>query len=178
MSKYRVMTAVLYYGGLRPSEVVMIRRGVLNLPESGWGSIEVIEADISFDEPGDPKTGDRTVPIPSGLVSILREWIDEHDFTDDQLIFRTRNDNRPTSSNWRRAWHRALRSIDHDTLRLYDCRHAAATSWLRADVPLGEVARRLGHSIEVLVSTYVGALKGDEQVANQKIDRYFLDLGD
>jgi hypothetical protein len=45
-------------------------------------------------------------------------------------------------------------------MRIYDCRHAAATTWLRAGVPLGEVARRLGHSVETLVSTYVGALDG------------------
>jgi hypothetical protein len=53
---------------------------------------------------------------------------------------------------------------------VYDCCHAAATTWLRAGVPLGEVARRLGHSVETLVSTYVGALDGDEAVANERID--------
>ena len=37
-------------------------------------------------------------------------------------------------------------------------------------MPLGEVARRLGHSVETLVSTYVGALDGDEQIANDRID--------
>ena len=36
---------------------------------------------------------------------------------------------------------------------------------------LGEVARRLGHSVETLVSTYVGANAGDETVANERIDR-------
>ena len=45
------MTAVAYYAGLRPSEVVMIRRGSLDLPASGWGRLHVTEADISFDEP-------------------------------------------------------------------------------------------------------------------------------
>jgi integrase len=54
---------------------------------------------------------------------------------------------------------------------VYDCRHAAATTWLRAGVPLGEVARRLGHSVDTLVSTYVGALDGDEQIANDRIDQ-------
>lgn len=37
---------------------------------------------------------------------------------------------------------------------------------------LGEVARRLGHSVETLVSTYVGALVGDEPLANSKRLRY------
>lgn len=31
---------------------------------------------------------------------------------------------------------------------------------LRAGMPVGETARRLGHSVETLVSTYVGALNG------------------
>ena len=39
------------------------------------------------------------------------------------------------------------------TLRVYDCRHAAATTWLQAGIPLGGTARRLGHSVETLVST-------------------------
>jgi hypothetical protein len=28
----------------------------------------------------------------------------------------------------------------------------------------------MGHSVETLVSTYVGALTGDEQIANQRVD--------
>jgi hypothetical protein len=37
-------------------------------------------------------------------------------------------------------------------------------------MPLGETARRLGHSVETLVSTYVGALDDEEQVGKQRID--------
>lgn len=47
-------------------------------------------------------------------------------------------------------------------MRIDDCRHAAATTWLRAGMPLGETARRLGHSVETLVSTCVGALDDEE----------------
>jgi hypothetical protein len=47
---------------------------------------------------------------------------------------------------------------------------AAATTRLAAGVPLGEVARRMGHSVDTLVSTYVGALTGDEDLANRRID--------
>jgi len=35
---------------------------------------------------------------------------------------------------------------------------------------MGEVARRLGHSVEGLVSTYVGALHGDDLTANRQIE--------
>lgn len=55
-------------------------------------------------------------------------------------------------------------------MRVYDCRQAAATTWLRAGVPLGETARRLGHSVETLVSVYVGALGDDEKLGNARIE--------
>ena len=74
---YRAMTAVAYYAGLRPSEVVMLRVRSVELPVEGWGRVDVTEADISFDEPGEPKTGPRSVPIPRVLVDILREWIND-----------------------------------------------------------------------------------------------------
>ena len=69
---YYVMTAVAYFGGLRPSEVIMLSTSRPTLPASGWGAIAVTEADISHDEPGEPKTGRRTVPIPPELVAILQ----------------------------------------------------------------------------------------------------------
>ena len=168
--KYEVMTAVAYYGGLRPSEVIMLRPSRLWLPSEGWGRIHVTEADTSLDEPGEPKTGRRSVPMPPVLVATLRAWLDANEFASDELIFRTRSGRRPAASNWSRAWHRALRSIGHPTLRVYDCRHAAATTWLQAGVPLGEVARRLGHSVETLVSTYIGAMEADEELANSRIE--------
>ena len=168
---YRVMTAVAYYAGLRPSEVVMLRVRSVDLPAQGWGRLDVTEADISFDEPGEPKTGPRSVPIPPVLVAMLREWVEQNDLSSpERLLFRTRNDTMPSGSNWARAWHRALESVGQRPIRIYDCRHAAATTWLRAGMPLAETARRLGHSVETLVSTYVGALDDEEHVGNQRVD--------
>ncbi|HZU74295.1 MAG TPA: site-specific integrase [Acidimicrobiales bacterium] len=167
---YQVMTAVAYYAGLRPSEVVMLRRRCLVLPDTGWGRLEVTEADVDFDIPGEPKTGPRSVPIPPVLVETIKSWIETIACGPDDLIFRTRTGRRPTASNWSRSLHRALQRTGHPPMRLYDCRHAAATTWLRAGVPLGEVAKRLGHSVETLVSTYVGALQDDEAIGNSRID--------
>ena len=96
---YHVMTSVMAYGGLRPSEVVMLRPRGLVLPASGWGAIEVTEADIGIDVAGDPKTGSRTVPIPANLVDVLRTWITAGGFEADDLIFRGRTGNRPSASN-------------------------------------------------------------------------------
>lgn len=167
---YQVMTAVAYYAGLRPSEVVMLCAQVLELPDEGWGEIAVVEADVDWDEPGEPKTGERVVPIPPVLVSMLRTWVSDLKLQGDDRLFRTRNGNRPTPSNWSRALKRACTTVGRPSMRVYDCRHAAATTWLQAGVPLRVVASRLGHSVETLVSTYVGALEGDDVVANERIE--------
>jgi len=168
---YQAMTAVVFYAGLRPSEVVMLRPRALHLPAEGWGSIAVTEADIDWDEPGDPKTGSRVVPVPPRLVAMLRSWIDEHGLDGDDLLFRTRAGGRPSESNWSRALKRACANAGQPRIRVYDFRHAAATMMLKARVPLAEVARRLGHSVETLVSTYVGAMEGDDAEANALLDK-------
>jgi integrase len=167
---YETMTAVSYLAGLRPSEVVMLRPRALVLPKRGWGLINVVESDIDFDEPGEPKTGNRVVPIPPELVDILRRWIKDHEIKPDRLLFRTRNDQRPTQSNWGRCLKRGCQNAGRPPMRVYDTRHACATGWLRAGVPLGEAARWLGHSVETLVTVYVGALEGDDQEAKKRID--------
>jgi integrase len=168
---YQAMTAVVYFAGLRPSEVVMLRPRAIYLPTDGWGTIAVTEADIDWDEPGDPKTGDRTTPIPPRLVELLRGWIAEHDLGAEDLLFRTRLGNRPSQSNWSRALKRACANAGHPRLRVYDFRHGAATMMIKAGVPLAEAARRLGHSVETLVSTYIGAMEGDDSEANALLDK-------
>jgi len=118
-STYRVMTAVAYYACLRPSEIVMLRVRSTELPTDGWGRLDVTEADNSFAEPGEPKTGPRSVPSPPVLVDILREWCDTNRLaTRERLLFRTRNDTMPSGSNWARARHRALASVGQQPMRI------------------------------------------------------------
>jgi integrase len=83
-------------------------------------------------------------------------------FRGDDLLFRTRTGGRPSWSNWTRALERALGGVGAPSMGVYDCRHAAATTWLHAGV--------MDHSVETLVATYVGALDGDEQLANERIE--------
>lgn len=71
---YQTMTAVSYYAGLRPSEVVMLRAGSIALRPNGWGQLDVVEADDGFDVSAQPKTGRPSVPIPPVLVDHLDSW--------------------------------------------------------------------------------------------------------
>jgi integrase len=53
--------------------------------------------------------------------------------------------------------------------RVYDLRHAAASLWLNAGVPPTEVARRLGHSVAVLLKVYANCIDGDDGHHNGRI---------
>jgi integrase len=172
---YRVLLSCVYYMGLRPSEARALRIEHCDLPKKGWGKARIREAiqdagsrwTADSEMVGTPKTGSRDVPIPPLLVDIIREWIGDRT---EGLIVQTKS-NRPVGlSNLDRAMRRVSDGMDH-TWSPYDLRHACATLWLSAGVPIREVANRLGHSPEILLSTYAGVLTGDEQFANKKIEQ-------
>jgi hypothetical protein len=47
---------------------------------------------------------------------------------------------------------------------------------LRAGVPPAEVARRLGHSVDVLMRVYAGVFDDERQRSNELIDRAVRDM--
>jgi hypothetical protein len=53
--------------------------------------------------------------------------------------------------------------------RPFDLRHAAASLWLNAGVPATEVARRLGHSVAVLLPVYANCINGGDAGMNDRI---------
>jgi integrase len=172
---YRVLSAVCYFSGTRPGESRAVHIEKLTLPETGWGALEVDEA---VKEAGDAygtdgedvdvtKTGEeRTVPLPPQLVAILCEYVGDRT---SGLLVHTKSGEPVSHSNWARAWRRVQKAGGTDWC-LYDLRHAAATTMLSAGVQIGEVARRLGHSPEVLMRHYAGVLVGDEETSNARIE--------
>jgi integrase len=167
---YQAMQATVYYAGMRPSEVKMLRPAVLHLPDADWGWIDVEIADDGEANPADPKTGRRRVPIPPRLVCLLRDWIVSHDIGPQQFLFRTREGNPPSESNWSRALRRAHRQAKVHHIAVYDYRHAAATHWLLWGMVLAEVARRLGDNVETVVAYYINAMEGDEASGNAAVE--------
>jgi len=171
---YKVLMSCIYYMGLRPSEARALTIENLTLPKQGWGKARVRETiqdagsrwTAESEMVGLPKTGARDVPVPPLLVQILRDWIGDRT---EGLVVQTKSNNPVGISNLDRAMRRVADGMGHDWSP-YDLRHACATLWLSAGVPIREVANRLGHSPEVLLSTYAGVLTGDEAYANRKIE--------
>lgn len=182
--------ACLYYAGMRPSEVQALRLTDCELPDHGWGHLTLTESRPEstrrWTDSGSSherrslkhraSTGIRRVPIPSELITILRDHVAEFGTAPDGRLFRTRRGG-IVGSNYAAAWSaaRPLALTPAQVLtpiagRPYDLRHAAVSLWLNAGVPATEVADRAGHGVDVLLRVYASCIDGSEATANARID--------
>lgn len=188
-AQYSAFFATIGYAGLRPSEEARLRAVDLTLPSSGWGEVLVVGALTS---PGARYTADgevqeekglkhradsetRRVPLPPPLVSRLAWHVDRWSRQDEDRVFLNRRGNDLAPSNWSRPW-RQVRAerwpVGHPLADVvpYDLRHTAATMMLRAGVTQSEVARRLGHSVEMLMRIYAGVFEDEVARSNDLIE--------
>lgn len=185
-ARYGALFACVGLAGLRPSEAISLRVGDLDLPSSGWGLARVRGATT---EPGARFTADgkrteekglkhraagtvREVPLPPPLVDRLRVHVDRWD---DDLLFLNVHGQPMTTGSYNPVWKRARKAAWADRAELakttlYELRHSSATMMLRAGVPPAEVARRLGHSIDILLRVYAGVLVEERDRSNELID--------
>ncbi|WP_433245937.1 tyrosine-type recombinase/integrase [Streptosporangium sp. CA-135522] len=188
--RLKALFACIYYAGLRPEEATNLRLKNCTLPESGWGQI-ILEkvrpqANKRWTDSGEThesrslkhraKKETREIPIPSALVAILREHIDAYGTEDDGRLFRTTKGGCYSSSACSYVWQEARALVFTDeqvrsplAARPYDLRHAALSLWLNAGVPATEVAKRAGHSVEVLHRVYAKCMEGQQERMNGKI---------
>ncbi|MCO5993017.1 tyrosine-type recombinase/integrase [Actinoallomurus rhizosphaericola] len=183
--------ACMYYAALRPGEAVGLRVTDCHLPEEGWGRLTVVknrpqagkrytDSGESHDDKGTKRRGEdevRPIPIPPVLVRILRDHVKEFGTAPDGRLFATSTGKLVASSSYWRVWDQARmiglspeQAASPLAHRPYDLRHAAITTWLNAGVPAPEIARRVGHSEEVLWKVYAGCLDGDEMRINRLIE--------
>ncbi|BCJ64603.1 tyrosine-type recombinase/integrase [Polymorphospora rubra] len=122
------------------------------------------------------RTDTRPVPIPPQLVALLHKHVAKHDTAPDGRLFRGLHGGPLSESVYDRWWKLArvqaftsAQVASPLARRPYDLRHAAASLWLNAGVPATEVARRLGHSVAVLLRVYANCLDGGEDGVNNRI---------
>ncbi|GIH91669.1 tyrosine-type recombinase/integrase [Planobispora siamensis] len=184
------MFACMYYAALRPEEAAGLRRQNCHLPEEGWGLLTVEKARpqankrwTNSGETHDSRglkhraTDDtREIPIPPVLVAVLQAHIEKYGVAVDGRLFRTSKGQSFSSSAYSGVWQEARRrALTAEQVasplaaRPYDLRHAAVSLWLNAGVPATEVAKRAGHSVDVLLRVYAKCIEGQQARANSKI---------
>jgi integrase len=167
-----ILCRLSFEAGLRPAEARALHIEDLRLPRTGWGDINVVRSANDgpkallegVDDFGPTKTGaTRRVPIGPELVAALRDHIGPKA---SGLVAEGQNGKPVSHSTWTRAWLKARQDLN---CTIYELRHACATRWLKKAgiASIAELARRLGHSPEVLLSIYVGVVDGDEEHVNQ-----------
>ena len=170
---YMIVCALVYYAGLRPGEARALRIekcGSLTPGEWGVATIDEAAKDASpkyyfnkSERLGDPKTDTRVVSLHPVLVDFILAHIGDRSTG---IIAAAKNGSPVDQRRLDRAWARA-RGVN--TWRLYDLRHAHASVQLRAGIPPVEVARSMGHSVEVLHAVYNRAFPADTERAQEKL---------
>ncbi|SDK34146.1 Phage integrase family protein [Nonomuraea maritima] len=189
-ARLKALFACIYYAALRPEEAADLRLRNCKLPETGWGLIVLEKArpqatkrwtnsgetheSRSLKHRADKET--REIPIPPVLVVMLREHIAEYGTAKDGRIFATGTGGTYSSSAHSYVWQEARRlaltpeqAASSLAARPYDLRHAAVSLWLNAGVPAPEVAKRAGHSVDVLLRVYAKCIDGQQEQINSKI---------
>jgi integrase len=173
-------------------EAVGLAQPDCTLPDKGWGSAVLHRTRPTAGKrwTGTGKTHDdrglknravgdsRVVPLPPGLVAVLKESIDTFGVADDGRLFFNERGGIVGSSTYYRVWSEARElalapELANSPLasRPYDLRHSALSTWLNAGVDPTEVAERAGNSVEVLLGRYAKCLYGRREVGNQLIEK-------
>lgn len=185
------MFACMYYAAMRPGEVVALRLGDCHLPEKGWGLLTLAksrpesnekwtDSDDAHEERGLKHRAEaevRPVPIPPILVAILREHIKTYGVGDGGRIFNSERGKPVASTAYTEVWQQArVLALTPEEVasplaaRPYDLRHAAVSLWLNGGVSPTEIAKRAGHSVEVLLRVYANCVVGQDKIANRRIE--------
>jgi integrase len=180
----------LYFAGMRPGEAVALRVDQCVLPAEGWGRVELTtsepRAGAAWTDDGEARESRelkrrsvaevRPVPTPPELVDLLRRHLDRYGAAADGRLFRSGDGGPLQESTYRQVWAKArglalteAQAASPLVRRPYDLRHGAASLWLNAGVQPTEVARRLGHSVAVLLRVYANCVDGDQDVVNERI---------
>ena len=174
---YKLVIALVYYAGLRPGEARALTIEKCTLKKGEWGSAQIdvaaktassmYFADDS-EKIGASKTDARIVSLHPQLVDMILEHIEDRTTG---LVAGNKNGKPCNQSALDKAWRRARG--EKIKWRIYDLRHAHASKCLRAGIPPVEVARSLGHSVEVLHRVYNRAFPHDQENAQRILQEAF-----
>ncbi len=169
--RYRAFVLLGAYGGLRPAELVGLKRQHVNLLKGRVDVVEILAEVGGRHYAGPPKTkaGRRTVTFPRFVVDELAAHLA---MMDGELVFPAADGSPLRASNFRRRiWQPAVEAASVSPLRIHDLRHTAVALWIAAGASPREIATRAGHSSVVTVlDRYGHLLPGGEERVNDALE--------
>ncbi len=169
--RYRALTLIAAWCGLRFGEVVELRRGDVDL---AGGVLRVRRAVVTMRGGrrviGVPKSeaGLRDVAVPPHLLDVLRGHLDEHAQPGrNGLVFPAADGSSHLTHNAvYKVFTRAREAAGRPDLRFHDLRHTGAVLAAATGASLAELMARLGHSTPGAALRYQHAAQGrDAEIA-------------
>jgi integrase len=157
---------------LRPEEWAALERRDL---DADAVRVERAVVDGALKAHGKTSRSRRRVPLSTRALAAL-DTLPRR--IDSPLVFAAQRGGRIRLDNWRhREWYPALEAAGIERRGPYALRHTAITSWLAAGVPIFDVSRYAGTSLQMIERTYGHLARGSEELARQRIDAYRQRLG-
>ena len=166
----RMLVSLIAYAGLRPGEALALRWGDL-----GEHSVFVTKA-VALGEAKSTKTGkERVVHLMKPVIQDLNEWRLASGRPDDGTLVFPASDGGLWKDHDYRNWRKRVFKPAASLLGIakpYDLRHSYASVRFAERANPAEIADEMGHSLEVLFSTYahvIAELKGAGQVSAESL---------
>ncbi|MBA3251461.1 MAG: site-specific integrase [Geodermatophilaceae bacterium] len=170
-AKYRAMTLLASWCGLRFGELTELRRKDLDLTNGVIHVRRGIAWVNGRPVVGTPKSaaGIRDVAIPPHLLPVLRQHVAEHAaWGRDGLVFPAVSGGPLASSTLYRSFYPARARVGRPDLRWHDLRHTGAVLAAATGATLAELMGRLGHSTPGAALRYQHAAQGrDAEIASR-----------
>jgi integrase len=172
--RYRAMTALAAWCGLRFGELIELRRRDV---DTRAGVVHVRRAAVLVDGQflvGTPKSeaGERNVTIPPHVLPLVRDHLHRMGVTGrDALLFPAAGDpaKHMRSATLAKVFYAARDKIDRPDLRWHDLRHVGATFAALAGANQADLQDRFGWSTSAVAARYVHAARGRDAEIAQKL---------
>jgi len=176
-----LFVSCIWLAGLRPSEVLGLKKSDILFGENEENEIRVSRAVVQVGKVWTPDSESqsirqlkwraaghvRRVPIPKELVAMLKTYIDK--LATDELLFASKRKSGSLSlSVFEDAWIK----VRPNKTTLYDLRHVNASILIYAGLTIIEVASRLGHSVNICARIYLHAFKDFEAKSNRQVEEF------
>jgi integrase len=176
-----VFASIMWLAGPRPGECLGLK--VKSFRKNRRGEYElaltdnIVQVSKAFTSSGIAQTTKqlkaraqrhvRRVPVPAELVAILKSYVAGKN-PDDLLFPSSRHDGALTLSVFEDRWNK----VCGGRWRLYDLRHLNASIMIYSGLNIIEVAKRLGHSIQVCSTVYLHAIESLNSSPTNKLDKF------
>jgi integrase len=147
--RYRAMTLLAAWCGLRFGELAELRRSDLDLKNARVRVRRAVVRVGGESVVGTPKSdaGSRDVAVPPHLLPILKAHVADHaEFGRDGLLFPSAGGGHLAPSTLYRSFYPARKAAGRPDLRWHDLRHTGAVLAAATGASLAELMARLGHS--------------------------------